>query len=166
MGLGGLDRGPERLQRPHPRPGGDAGGRQTRLTPMRRKGLALLGRVRGDVDAEVRLAAGANQRFGPRPSDAIAARGLDEARQGAMARAIILPGMGDNEVRPGPIEAGRNRSSPLRLMGPGSLRLIPAADQAFLAMSPPSTGIVAPVMNDAAGRHRLAVMWATSSGSP
>jgi hypothetical protein len=31
---------------------------------------------------------------------------------------------------------------------------------------PPSTGITAPVRNDAAGRHRLSVMCATSSGSP
>jgi len=37
---------------------------------------------------------------------------------------------------------------------------------AFLAISPPSTGITAPVRNEAAGRHRLSVMWATSSASP
>ena len=37
---------------------------------------------------------------------------------------------------------------------------------AFRAINPPSTGITAPVRNDAAGRHRLSVMCATSSGSP
>ncbi|GIQ72076.1 hypothetical protein BraRD5C2_05120 [Bradyrhizobium sp. RD5-C2] len=40
------------------------------------------------------------------------------------------------------------------------------AGQAFRAINPPSTGITAPVRNDAAGRHRLSVMCATSSGSP
>ena len=38
--------------------------------------------------------------------------------------------------------------------------------QALRAISPPSTGITAPVRNEAAGRHRLRVMCATSSGSP
>src|SRR6185437_681106 len=37
---------------------------------------------------------------------------------------------------------------------------------ALRAISPPSTGITAPVRKDAAGRHRLSVMCATSSGSP
>lgn len=37
---------------------------------------------------------------------------------------------------------------------------------ALRAISPPSTGITAPVRNEAAGRHRLKVMCATSSGSP
>ena len=40
------------------------------------------------------------------------------------------------------------------------------ARYAFRAISPPSTGITAPVRNEAAGRHRLSVMCATSSGSP
>src|SRR6476661_5418820 len=40
------------------------------------------------------------------------------------------------------------------------------ARYAFRAIRPPSTGITAPVRNEAAGRHRLSVMWATSSGSP
>src|SRR5258707_12562074 len=40
------------------------------------------------------------------------------------------------------------------------------ADHAFRAIRPPSTGITAPVRYEAAGRHRLKVMWATSSGSP
>src|SRR5258705_9185459 len=40
------------------------------------------------------------------------------------------------------------------------------APHALRAISPPSTGMIAPVRNDAAGRHRLSVMWATSSGSP
>lgn len=37
---------------------------------------------------------------------------------------------------------------------------------AFRAISPPSTGMIAPVRNEAAGKHRLSVMCATSSGSP
>ena len=40
------------------------------------------------------------------------------------------------------------------------------ARYAFRAINPPSTGITAPVRNEAAGRHRLSVMCATSSGSP
>ena len=40
------------------------------------------------------------------------------------------------------------------------------ARYAFRAIRPPSTGITAPVRNEAAGRHRLSVMCATSSGSP
>jgi hypothetical protein len=40
------------------------------------------------------------------------------------------------------------------------------ASHAFRAISPPSTGITAPVRKDAAGRHRLKVICATSSGSP
>ena len=31
---------------------------------------------------------------------------------------------------------------------------------------PPSTGMIAPLRKLAAGRHRLSVIWATSSGSP
>src|SRR5258708_4854144 len=41
-----------------------------------------------------------------------------------------------------------------------------ARPHALRAIRPPSTGMIAPVRNDAAGRHRLSVMWATSSGSP
>src|SRR6476660_3898221 len=40
------------------------------------------------------------------------------------------------------------------------------ARYAFRAISPPSTGITTPVRYEAAGRHRLSVIWATSSGSP
>ena len=46
------------------------------------------------------------------------------------------------------------------------LRSIRGTHYALRAISPPSTGMIAPVRNDAAGRHRLNVMWATSSGSP
>jgi len=41
-----------------------------------------------------------------------------------------------------------------------------ALAHAFRAIRPPSTGMTAPVRNEAAGRHRLKVMCATSSGSP
>src|SRR5689334_21128972 len=41
-----------------------------------------------------------------------------------------------------------------------------ALAHAFRAISPPSTGMTAPVRKEAAGRHRLNVMCATSSGSP
>src|SRR5690606_6992305 len=43
----------------------------------------------------------------------------------------------------------------------------PDADgHVFWTRSPPSTGTIAPVRYDAAGRTRDRVMWATSSGSP
>ena len=48
----------------------------------------------------------------------------------------------------------------------------PAAEEAdphrhvFCTVSPPSTGMTAPVMNDAAGSSSESVIWATSSGSP
>ena len=46
------------------------------------------------------------------------------------------------------------------------LRWVRGTHHAFRAVRPPSTGMIAPVRNDAAGRHRLSVMCATSSGSP
>ena len=43
---------------------------------------------------------------------------------------------------------------------------VDAEGHVFCTVRPPSTGITAPVMNDAAGRTSESVIWATSSGSP
>ena len=55
----------------------------------------------------------------------------------------------------------RTRARPRRPDALGALSVT-----RYVPSSPPSTGMTAPVRNEAAGRHRLNVMCATSSGSP
>jgi hypothetical protein len=62
--------------------------------------------------------------------------------------------------------ASRTRCSVLLLRRSATYPAKGAWNHALRAMSPPSTGITTPVRNEAAGRHRLKVMCATSSGSP
>ena len=54
----------------------------------------------------------------------------------------------------------------LRTPRPGQGRLTgkPTVSLSLVLISPPSTGITVPVRNDAAGKHKLSVMCATSSG--
>ena len=63
-----------------------------------------------------------------------------------------------------PLLLRNTRGSPL---GKGfALRCNATTLQALRAISPPSTGMVTPVTNEAPGWHRLKVMCATSSGWP